>query len=82
MEKDNVSRVKKAVREPLEKDIELSQISAWTGESVMNINKGGKGQSGALYKGGKLTKAQLVSMPDREAVIKELMQTKADLNIY
>jgi hypothetical protein len=52
-----VSRVKKAIREPLEKDIELSQISAWTGESVMNINKGGKGQTGALFKGGKLSKA-------------------------
>ena len=57
IEKDNVSRVKKAIREPLEKDIELSQTSAWTGESVMNINKGGKGQTGALFKGGKLSKA-------------------------
>ena len=57
VERDNVAKVKKSVREPLEKDIELSQISAWTGESVMNINKGGKGQAGALYKGVKLTKA-------------------------
>lgn len=48
----------------------------------MNINKGGKGQAGALFKGVKLTKAQLASMPDREGVIKELMQVKSDLNIY
>ena len=55
MEEEEKAKFKRKTREPLEKEIELSQISNWTGESIVDINiKKKKEKKGPKYP---LTKA-------------------------
>ena len=38
VKEEEKAKFKRKTREPLDKEIELSQISNWTGESIVDIN--------------------------------------------
>ena len=69
--KENQERLKE-----LERELELSQMSSWTGESVINITKGNKVERMRSSKTKIIDDLQSITMPDKETLYETIVNLR------
>ena len=66
----------------LERELELSQMSSWTGDSLINIQKQGKVERIKGQKSKIIDDLQSVTLPDRETLLDTIVNLRQQKNVY